>query len=159
MIIDVKDKMKRERILITGISGFVGSHLAEFLLERGMEVYGTIRGRSKLDNIKHIPTKIGLIETDIKHVGNLNAQRDFTDVRDIVDAYWRSVQKCEFGEVYNICTGFARRIQSVLDSLLDMTDVKIVVKQDPDRMRPSDVEILMCDCSKFREQMGCGSRR
>jgi GDP-4-dehydro-6-deoxy-D-mannose reductase len=87
-------------------------------------------------------------------VGNLNAQRDFTDVRDIVDAYWLSVQKCEFGEVYNICTGVARRIQSVLDLLLDMADVKIVVKQDPDRMRPSDVEILKCDCSKFKERTG-----
>jgi GDP-4-dehydro-6-deoxy-D-mannose reductase len=35
-----------------------------------------------------------------------------------------------------------------------MTDVKIVVKQDPDRMRPSDVERLRCDCSKFRERTG-----
>jgi GDP-D-mannose dehydratase len=158
-ITDGKDKMKREAMLITGIPGLVGSHLAEFLLERDMEVYGTIRGRSNLDNIKHIRTKIGLIETDIKHVGNLTAHRDFMGVRDIVNPYWLSPQKCEFGEVYNICIGVARRIQSVLDSLQDMTDVKIVVKQDPDRMRPSDVEILMCDCSMFREQMGCGSRR
>jgi GDP-4-dehydro-6-deoxy-D-mannose reductase len=46
------------------------------------------------------------------------------------------------------------KIQSVLDLLLDITDVKIEVKQDPDRMLPSDVEILMCDCSKFREITG-----
>jgi GDP-D-mannose dehydratase len=142
---DGKDKMERERILITGISGFVGSHLAEFLLELGMDVYGTIRWRSKLDNIKHIQDKIGLIETDIKHVGNLNAQRDFTDVRDVVNAYWLSVQKCEFGEVYNICSGVATKIRFVLDLVLSMTDVNIEVKQDPDRMRPSDVEILLCD--------------
>ena len=58
--------MQGERVLITGISGFVGSHLAEFLLERGMDIYGTIRWRSKLDNIKHIQNKIELIETDIK---------------------------------------------------------------------------------------------
>ena len=297
--------MQSERVLITGISGFVGSHLAEFLLERGLEVYGTIRWRSKLDNIRHIQDKVRLIETDIKdahsmqktiddvepdyvfhlaaqsfvptswkapsetvgtnilgtlnlfeairnsnsdpriqvagsseeygmvlpgeipitetnplrpmspyavskvatdllgyqyhqsyglkivrtrafnhtgprrgepfvtsnfakqvaeiekglkeplmHVGNLTAQRDFTDVRDIVNAYWLSVQKCEFGEVYNICSGVARKIQSVLDLLKDMIEVKIEVKQDPDRMRPSDVEILMCDCSKFKKRTG-----
>jgi len=293
------------RVLITGISGFVGSHLAELLLEQGMAVYGTIRWRSKLDNIRHIQNKLKLIETDIKdahsiqttiedaepdyvfhlaaqsfvptswkapsetvsanilgtvnlfeairnsnsdpriqiagsseeygrvfpdeipikesnplrpmspyavskvatdlfgyqyhqsyglkivrtrafnhtgprrgepfvtsnfakqvaeiekglkepviHVGNLNAQRDFTDVRDIVNAYWLSVQKCKFGEVYNICSGVAREIQSVLDILQSMVDVQIEVKQDPDRMRPSDVEILKCDCSKFRERTG-----
>ena len=88
------------------------------------------------------------------HVGNLNAQRDFTDVRDIVNAYWLSVQKCEFGEVYNICTGVARKIRSVLDLVLSMADVNIEVKLDPDRMRPSDVEILLCDCSKFRQRTG-----
>jgi GDP-4-dehydro-6-deoxy-D-mannose reductase len=70
--------MERERVLITGISGFVGSHLAEFLLERGMEVYGTIRWRSKLDNIKHIETKIGLIETDIKDAHSM--QKTIDDV-------------------------------------------------------------------------------
>jgi GDP-4-dehydro-6-deoxy-D-mannose reductase len=42
----------------------------------------------------------------------------------------------------------------VLDLLLAITDVKIEVKQDPERMRPSDVEILMCDCSKFRKKTG-----
>ena len=297
--------MQSERVLITGISGFVGSHLAEFLLERGLEVYGTIRWRSRLDNIRHIQDKVRLIETDIKdahsmqktiddvepdyvfhlaaqsfvptswkvpsetvgtnilgtlnlfesirnsnldpriqvagsseeygmvlpgeipiteanplrplspyavskvatdlfgyqyhqsyglkivrtrafnhtgprrgepfvtsnfakqiaeiekglkppviHVGNLTAQRDFTDVRDIVNAYWLSVHKCELGEVYNICSGVAREIQTVLDLLMDMTDVKIEVKQDPDRIRPSDVEILMCDCSKFKKRTG-----
>ena len=94
------------------------------------------------------------LQEPVIHVGNLTAHRDFTDVRDIVTAYWLSVQKCEFGEVYNICSGVAREIQSVLDLLPDMIDVKIEDKQDPDRMRPSDVEILMCDCSKFWEIKG-----
>jgi GDP-4-dehydro-6-deoxy-D-mannose reductase len=94
------------------------------------------------------------LQEPVMHVGNLNAQRDFTDVRDIVTAYWWSVQKCEFGEVYNICSGVAREIQSVLDILRDMTEVTVEVKQDPDRIRPSDVEILMCDCSKFKKITG-----
>ena len=54
------------RTLITGITGFVGSHLAEHLIARGDEVYGTVRWRSRLDNINHIKDKIKLIETDIR---------------------------------------------------------------------------------------------
>lgn len=293
-----------KRALITGITGFVGSHLAEFLLDKKIEVYGTIRWRSKTENIDHIKDRINLVEADIRdfssvsntietvkpdyiyhlasqsfvptswhapqetlttniigtlnlleavrksdcdskiqiagsseeyglvkpdeipiteenplrplspyavskvgadllgfqyyksyglkivrtrgfnhsgprrgevfvtsnlakqiaeiekgkepviYVGNLDAQRDFTDVRDIVRAYWLSLEKCDFGEVYNICSEKARTIRSVLDLLLSKTDKKIEIKQDPSRMRPSDVEILLGDCSKFKAKTG-----
>ena len=53
------------KVLITGISGFVGSHFADFLLEQGQEVYGTIRPRSKMDNIKHLEGKIKLYDCNI----------------------------------------------------------------------------------------------
>ena len=291
--------------LITGITGFVGSHLAEYLLSIGVEVYGTIRWRSRTENIENIKEKIHLVDTDIKdahsmqsavdevqpdyifhlaaqsfvptswhapaetlntnilgnanlleavrksdcdpviqiagsseeyglvypdevpiketnplrpmspygvskvaqdllsrqyymsyglkvvvtrafnhtgprrgdvfvtsnfakqiaeiekelkepviYVGNLNAQRDFSDVRDIVRAYWLAVNKCDYGDVYNISLEKGRTIQSVLDLLLSMTDVNVEVKQDPSRMRPSDVMILQGDCSKFKEKTG-----
>jgi len=298
------DNMKRA--LITGITGFVGSHLAEYLLSEGIEVYGTVRWRSKTENIDHIKHRLKLKEADMRdghslelvikevepdyvfhlaaqsfvpmswrapadtletniigtahlleairksdcdpviqvagsseeyglvypdevpiketnplrplspygvskvaedrlahqyyrsyglktvitrafnhegprrgdvfvtsnfskqvaeiekgkrepviYVGNLNAQRDFSDVRDIVRAYWLAVTKCEYGEVYNICSGKARKIQSVLDLLLSLSKVKnIEVKQDPTRMRPSDVEVLHGDYSKFKEKTG-----
>jgi GDP-4-dehydro-6-deoxy-D-mannose reductase len=298
--------MKSGRVLITGISGFVGSHLAEYVLEQGLEVYGTIRWRSKLDNIEHIKDKLKLIEGDIRdsysmqkaiaesepdfvfslaaqsfvpaswrspsetistnvegtlnvleacrngktdprivvvgsseeygmvyeteipiketnplrplspygvskvatdmlgyqyhqsygmkivrtrsfnttgprrgepfatsnfakqiaeiekglrkpvmYVGNLDAKRDFTDVRDVVDAYWQAANHGELGEVYNICSEVAWRIGYVLHELLSMSKAdKIKVECDPDRMRPSDVQILLCDCAKFRERTG-----
>lgn len=291
--------------LITGISGFVGSHLAEFLLKSGLEVQGIIRWRSRTENIEHISAKLHLTEADIRdahsmqnaieealpdyifhlaaqsfvptswrapaetlstniigtvnlleavrksncnpiiqiagsseeygmvypnevpiketnplrpmspygvskvaqellsrqyymsyglkvvvtrafnhtgprrgevfvtsnfskqiaeiekglkepivRVGNLHAKRNFSDVRDIVKAYWLAVAKGEYGEVYNICSQKAITIQSVLDLLLSMTNKDIEVKQDPSRMRPSDVEILHGDCSKFKKQTG-----
>ena len=295
-----------QNALITGITGFVGSHLAEYLLNKEINVYGTIRWRSKTENIDHIKNKLELKQADMKdahslesvvnevepnyvfhlaaqsfvpmswrapadtletniigtahlfeairkldcnpviqvagsseeyglvypdevpiketnplrplspygvskvaedrlayqyyksyglktvitrafnhegprrgevfvtsnfskqiaeiekgkrkpviHVGNLNAQRDFSDVRDVVRAYWLAVNKCEYGEVYNICSEKARRIRSVLDLLLNLSKVKnIEVKQDPTRMRPSDVEMLQGDCTKFREKTG-----
>ncbi len=292
------------RALITGITGFVGSHLAEHLIARGDEVYGTVRWRSRLDNITHIKDKIKLIETDIRdsysiektikavepdvifhlaaqsfvhssfnapqetlstniigtvnlleavrslkaspvvqiagsseeyglvkpnetpikennplrplspygvskvaedmlayqyhksyglktvitrafnhegprrgdvfstsnfakqiaeiekgkepviHVGNLNASRDFTDVRDVVRAYVLATEKCDYGEAYNICSGKTWKIHDMLNLLLSMSQKKIEIKQDPARMRPSDVEVLLGDSTKFRQKTG-----
>lgn len=90
----------------------------------------------------------------IVHVGNLEAQRDYTDVRDMVRAYYIAVQKCEPGEVYNIATGSAWKIKDVLDLLISMAKVKVEIKPDPARMRPSDVEILIGDNTKFVKQTG-----
>ncbi len=56
----------KERSFITGITGFVGSHLAEFLLDKGLEVYGIKRWRSKTDNINHIIDQLQLREADMR---------------------------------------------------------------------------------------------
>jgi GDP-4-dehydro-6-deoxy-D-mannose reductase len=87
-------------------------------------------------------------------VGNLEAQRDYTDVRDMVKGYLAAVQRGEPGEVYNICAGKAVKIQKVLETLLGFSKVKVEVRQDPSRMRPSDVPILLGDNSKFVKQTG-----
>jgi GDP-4-dehydro-6-deoxy-D-mannose reductase len=87
-------------------------------------------------------------------VGNLEAKRDFSDVRDMVRAYWLALEKCEPGDVYNICTGRSWSIQEVLDLLFSMTKAKIEVRQDPARLRPSDVPILLGDNTKFVKATG-----
>lgn len=294
-----------KKALITGITGFAGSHLAELLLNEGLEVYGTTRPRSKTDNIDQIKNKLKLYDADISdshslysifvkikpdyifhlaaqsfvqtswaspattmeinvvgsvhlfeairraeidpviqiacsseeyglvypteipvkeenplrpqspyavskvamdylgyqyyqsykmkivrtrgfnhtgprrgevfvtsnfakqiaeiekgkkepviEVGNLQAQRDWTDVRDMVRAYLLAVQKGKPGEVYNICSGKAVKVEEMLKMLLKMSKVKVKIQQDPARMRPSDVPILLGDCSKFRKATG-----
>ena len=87
-------------------------------------------------------------------MGNLEAIRDFTDVRDMVKAYWLATEKGKPGEVYNICSGKGYRIKEVLDILLSITKEKIKIKRDPERMRPSDVPVLVGDSTKFREATG-----
>ena len=64
------------RVLITGITGFVGSHFAEFLLARGAEVFGSVRWRSKMDNIEHLRGRVTLVESDL---------RDFFSVRNLLE--------------------------------------------------------------------------
>lgn len=295
----------KKKALITGITGFVGSHLAELLLKRGFKVYGTTRPRSKTENIDHIKGKLNLYDADLldshslysiivkikpdfifhlaaqsfvptswaspantletnvigtvhlfeavrraeidpiiqiacsseeyglvyedelpvketnplrplspyavskvamdylgfqyyqsykmkiirtrafNHtgprrgdifvssnfakqivliekgkqpptifVGNLSTKRDFTDVRDIARAYLLAAQKCTPGEVYNICSGKNWRIKKLLEILLSFTKIKIRVKTDSKRLRPSDVPVLLGDCTKFKKKTG-----
>ncbi|HEX2974395.1 MAG TPA: GDP-mannose 4,6-dehydratase, partial [Bacteroidales bacterium] len=87
-------------------------------------------------------------------VGNLEARRDYTDVRDMVRGYWLATEKCKSGEEYNICSGTDWTIQKVLDILLSYSKIKVEIKQDPSRMRPSDVMLLLGDNSKFRKVTG-----
>jgi len=89
------------------------------------------------------------LKPPVIHVGNLEAKRDFTDVRDMVRAYWLATEKCEDGDVYNIGSGTTYVMQDMLDMLLGMSTVKVKVEVDPARLRPSDVPILLADASKF----------
>lgn len=95
----------------------------------------------------------GLRPARIK-VGNLEAQRDFCDVRDMVRAYYLAVDRGVPGEVYNIGSGQARSIQELLDVLLSHSRVEITIETDPTRLRPSDVPLVLCDASKFRALTG-----
>jgi GDP-4-dehydro-6-deoxy-D-mannose reductase len=295
------------RALITGITGFAGSHLAEYLLEEHpeVEVFGTYRWRSRMDNVEHLDQRIRLVETDLRdyfsvhqaveaarpdvifhlaaqsfvpsswtaptetlttniegqtnlfeairahgldpvvqiacsseqyglvlpdevpiketnplrplspyavskvaqdflgyqyfqsyglkvvrtrgfnhtgprrgqvfvtsnfcsqvaaieaglqepviRVGNLDAIRDFTDVRDMVRAYWLAVTKAKPGEVYNIASGEGISIRDLLDKIVGFAKVEVKIEVDPARLRPSDVEILIGDSSKFRADTG-----
>jgi|Deesub1362A_J573_1020465.scaffolds.fasta_scaffold02967_3 GDP-4-dehydro-6-deoxy-D-mannose reductase len=91
----------------------------------------------------------------IIYVGNLEAKRDFTDVRDVVRAYWLALEKCNPGEVYNICSGKAISMRDLLEKLLVLSEVRdIKIERDPTRMRPSDVPLLLGDYSKFNRETG-----
>ena len=87
-------------------------------------------------------------------VGNLDAKRDFTDVRDMVRAYYLALEQGEEGQVYNLGSERAHSIREILGMLLEMSQAKIEVVQDAARLRPSDVPVVISDCSKFRERTG-----
>jgi GDP-4-dehydro-6-deoxy-D-mannose reductase len=88
------------------------------------------------------------------HVGNLEAKRDFTDVRDIVRGYWLCLEKGKEGEVYNVGTGKTYSMREILDMLLSMSKIKVKVEVDPQRLRPSDVPVLLSDCTKLKKLTG-----
>ena len=83
-------------------------------------------------------------------VGNLKAVRDYTDVRDIVRGYWLLLERGDPGQVYNLCSGRGWAIQEILDFLLgESINTSIRVREDPARLRPSDVPVLIGDCSRL----------
>src|SRR3989344_1663776 len=91
---------------------------------------------------------------NILYVGNLDSKRDFTDVRDMVEAYSLVVEKCRWGEVYNIGSGKSYTISEILDKMLSLSKTKIKVRADESLLRPSDNPDLICDRSKFTNRTG-----
>ncbi len=87
-------------------------------------------------------------------VGNLEARRDITDVRDVVEAYERLMDRGVAGRAYNICSGRAWRMQDLLDELLHLSSSKIRVETDPTRLRPNDVPIVQGDATRIRSELG-----
>ena len=87
-------------------------------------------------------------------VGNLSAKRDFTDVRDVVRAYRLLGEKGRKGTVYNVGRGRAVEIQFILDTALSFAKLPIEVRQDPNRMRASDIPLIEPDVSRISADTG-----
>lgn len=87
-------------------------------------------------------------------VGNLKAERDFTDVRDVVRGYVAALENGQAGEVYNVASGVVRSIQNLLDALLAAANRSIKVEVDPARLRPSDIPRLHGDATKLKTLTG-----
>ncbi|MDH5715370.1 MAG: GDP-mannose 4,6-dehydratase [Candidatus Aminicenantes bacterium] len=90
----------------------------------------------------------------VLRVGDLSVRRDFSDVRDIVRGYLMVVEKGKVGRVYNLCSGKAYSIQSVVKILLSLSSAKIKVLQDPSRLRVAETPLCYGDHSRVRREVG-----
>jgi GDP-4-dehydro-6-deoxy-D-mannose reductase len=95
----------------------------------------------------------GAIEP-ILHVGNLEAARDLTDVRDMVRAYSALADAGVSGEVYNVASGVAHTVRSILDRLVALATIPVRVETDAARFRPTDRPMLVGDASKLHALTG-----
>jgi GDP-4-dehydro-6-deoxy-D-mannose reductase len=95
----------------------------------------------------------GLAEPTLR-VGNLDARRDLTDVRDMVRAYRALMAAGRPGRAYNVCTGRAHRVGDVLDGLVSRARVRVTVLVDPARLRPNDNPIVAGDFARLRQETG-----
>lgn len=90
----------------------------------------------------------------VMHLGNMAAERDFTDVRDIARAYLALIQRADGGRAYNVCSGRPRSIQSLLDAMLSLTTVTIEQRSDPAKFRVADTPVSYGDPTRIREATG-----
>jgi len=87
-------------------------------------------------------------------VGNLEVQRDFTDVRDAVRAYILLLQKGRKGEVYNVCRGRGVALREILEILISHASKTVRVERDPERLRKVDIPCLIGDNRKLKAETG-----
>jgi len=87
-------------------------------------------------------------------VGDLEAKRDFSDVRDVVDAFLLAAERGRPGRAYNIASGNAVSIRVILEHLRSAVDIEIDVRQDPERLRKIDPSTLRGDASRARDELG-----
>ncbi|MBA7607250.1 GDP-6-deoxy-D-mannose reductase [subsurface metagenome] len=109
--------------------------------------------RDEVYALSNFAKQIAEIEKGVRepkiYVGNLNAIRDYTDVRDVVRGYELAMEHCEPGDVFNLCSSKGHKIRDFLDMLLELTRSNIEIVQVEERMRPIDLPIIVGDNSKF----------
>ncbi len=91
---------------------------------------------------------------EVMRIGNLTSKRDFTDVKDMVEAYRLALEKGKAGDVYNLGSGRSWEISEILKKLIGLSKSEIKTIEDPTLLRPSDNPELVCDYSKFEKLTG-----
>lgn len=113
------------------------------------------RGQGKGFVVPDLASQLIEIERGISDsklfVGNLSAERDFTDVRDVVYAYRLLLEKGKSGEVYNIGSGEAISIQKILDMMIEILNIEVSIIKDKEKFRAIDTPRIVCDNTKIRK--------
>ncbi|MCG8347262.1 MAG: GDP-mannose 4,6-dehydratase [Chloroflexales bacterium] len=94
------------------------------------------------------------LQAPLIQVGNLGAQRDFTDVRDIANAYRLAALHGESGAVYNVGSGRAIAIRTLLELLLAASSAQVEIRLNPELMRPIDIPLVVCNARRLYECTG-----
>jgi GDP-4-dehydro-6-deoxy-D-mannose reductase len=97
--------------------------------------------------------KLGYHEPTLE-TGNLEVTRDFTDVRDVVQAYLLLLDSGMSGETYNVCSGVEVRLSELLSTLCDIAGVRPELVTDPSRIRPNEQRRVLGTSQKLRKQTG-----
>ncbi len=113
--------------------------------------------------VSDFASQVAEIEQNLRppvlRVGDLTARRDFTDVRDVVEAYALLLEKSPASGVYNVCSGIARSAREILELLLSYATVPITVEQDQQKLRPSEVPLFVGSNAKLNQATGWEPRR
>ena len=87
-------------------------------------------------------------------VGNVESRRDFTDVRDVVKAYWMLFTATTTERVFNVCSGEAIRIRDIISTLEEVTKIRVEVNEDAQRLRKGESPLIVGSCERLRSTTG-----
>jgi GDP-4-dehydro-6-deoxy-D-mannose reductase len=132
------------------------SHRMEIVRTRTFSHTGPGRGEAFAESsfARQIAEVLAGHRPPVIDVGNLDPVRDFSDVRDVVRAYWDLLEHGRPGEVYNVCSGAGIRIGEILETLVDLAQIDAEIRLDAERARPSDNPLLVGDPTKLRAAIG-----
>jgi len=160
----VKETTSLRPVSLYGVSKASGELLALSCFSRdGMDVVGVrpfnhIGPRqSSRFACSSFARQIAAIEngaTAVMKTGNLESYRDFMDVRDTVRAYHAVMEKADAGDVFNVCAGKTVSVQSILEGLLELTDIPIRIERDEELFRPEEPARICGDHSLLTEKTG-----
>ena len=140
-----------QEMVASGPGGLTSSYIARPFNHIGPRQEPTFSSAAFARQIAQI--EAGLVPPEIR-VGNLEARRDLTDVRDTVRAYRLMVERGVPGRPYNVCSGTAVSIRGVLDLLLTRARVAVTVVTDADRFRPNDTPIVLGNPTRAARELG-----
>ncbi len=93
-------------------------------------------------------------QTPVLRVGNINTKRAITDVRDLIEAFWLAVHKCDFGDRYNVSGEKLYLIKDIIEILRELTTIHFETQEDPKLIRTTDEPVIYGDSTKFKEKTG-----
>lgn len=113
--------------------------------------------------VSDFASQVAEIEQNLRppvlRVGNLTAKRDFTDVRDVVEAYALLLKNDSAQGIYNVCSGIARTAGEILETMLNYATVPITIEQDQTKLRSSEVPLFVGSYAKLKQATGWQPRR
>ena len=134
---------------------YARSYGMDIVRTRAFNHTGPRRGEEFVtSNFAKQAVEISLGQRKVLEHGNLEAVRDFTHVKDMVRAYWLALERGYNGEIYNVCTGFGTKMSDLVAWLERILGIEIETRANPERMRPSDVPLLIGSWRKFQEHTG-----
>ncbi len=90
----------------------------------------------------------------IIHVGNISVSRDFTDVRDVVNAYWMLLDQAPENFIFNVASGRAVEIKHILELLKEISGCEVEIVQEQQRIRGYDVPVVVASYDRLQKATG-----
>ena len=137
------------------------AHRLRIFVVRGFNLVGP--GQEPPFVVPEFATQLARISAgeggNVVRVGNLDVERDFSDVRDAVEAFRKLMELESPGAAYNVASGHGVRVGTILDWIVDEADVAVDIEVSPDRVRPGEIPRVVGDASRLRADTDWQAKR